>query len=35
MIYDKPARAGNIAPPEGVANERRIVIQSALGPRLS
>ncbi len=33
MIYDKPAQPGNIAPPDDVANERRIVIQSGFGPR--
>lgn len=31
MIYDKPARTGNIAP-DDVANESGIVIQFALGP---
>ena len=31
MIYDKPARPGNIAH-DDVANERGIMIQSQFGP---
>ena len=32
MIYDKPARPGNIAHDDVVANERGIMIQSRFGP---